>query len=252
MGFEVAGSAYDAFMGRFSQPLAREFLAAAELPDAARVLDVGCGPGALTGLLAQRLGAAQVTGVDPSASFVAAARARLPGVEVRQASAEELPFADATFDAALAQLVVHFMRDPVQGLQEMARVVRPGGVVAACVWDHAGGGPLTTFWDAVRDLDPAAPDESDLPGAREGHLGELARAAGLVDVRESRIGVSVSFDSLEGWWTPFTSAVGPAGDHVQGLTPEERDVLLARCAERFGPAPFTIDAGAWCVRASVG
>ena len=120
-----------------------------------RVLDVGCGPGALTAELVARLGAASVAAVDPSEPFVAAARERHPGVDVRQASAEQLPFPDDAFDAALAQLVVHFMSDPVAGLGEMARVTRPDGVVAACVWDHAGGkGPLSAFWDAARELDP--------------------------------------------------------------------------------------------------
>ena len=145
-----------------------------------RVLDVGCGPGALTAELVSRVGAASVSAVEPSASFAAAARERLPGVEVRQAAAEQLPFADGTFDAALAQLVVHFMADPVQGLREMGRVTRPGGMVAACVWDHAGGrGPLAAFWSAVRELDPAADDESGLAGVREGHLARLFAQAGL-------------------------------------------------------------------------
>ena len=143
----------------------------------------GCGPGALTARLVARLGAGQVAAVDPSEPFVAAARSRLPGVDVRVAAAESLPFDDDAFDAVLAQLVVHFMADPVAGLAEMARVARPGGTVAACVWDHAGGtGPLTTFWRAVADLDPGAHDESGLAGAREGHLAELAAAAGLEDV----------------------------------------------------------------------
>src|ERR1700727_934089 len=136
-----------------------------------RVLDVGCGPGALTAELVGRAGAHAVSAVEPSASFAAAVRERLPGVDVRRSAAEALPFPDGAFDAALAQLVVHFMADPVRGLREMGRVPRPGGMVAACVWDHAGGrGPLTAFWSAVRDLDPAAADESDLAGAREGHL----------------------------------------------------------------------------------
>src|SRR5206468_5388483 len=120
-----------------------------------RLLDVGCGPGALTAELVNRVGPNAVSAVEPSASFVAAARERLPGVDMRQTGAERLPFGDAAFDAALAQLVVHFMVDPVAGLREMGRVTRPGGVVAACVWDHAGGrGPLSAFWQAVRGPAP--------------------------------------------------------------------------------------------------
>ena len=138
MSFEVAAEAYDRFMGRYSVQLAPQLADFAGIAAGQRVLDVGCGPGALTGELVQRLGAEAVTAVDPSEPFVAAAKARHPGVEVQRASAESLPFDDGAFDAALAQLVVHFMADPVAGLREMARVTRPGGVVAACVWDHAG------------------------------------------------------------------------------------------------------------------
>src|SRR4029077_10703371 len=110
--------------------------------------------------------------------FVAAARARQPGLSVQRATAERLPCEDRQFDAALAQLVVHFMADPLAGLREMARVTRADGVVAACVWDHAGGqGPLGVFWDAAHELDPDVEDESRLAGAREGHLAELLQAA---------------------------------------------------------------------------
>ena len=137
-------------------------------------------PGALTAQLAELAGAGAVSAVDPSSSFVAAARARFPEADVRPGAAERLPFPDGSFDIALAQLVVHFMTDPVSGLREMARVTRPGGLVAACVWDHAGGGaPLATFWRAVHDIDPHARDEAELAGAREGHLAELCEAAGL-------------------------------------------------------------------------
>ena len=145
-----------------------------------RVLDVGCGPGALTRLLVQRLGAAAVSAVDPSESFVTAVRERIPGIDVYRAAAEDLPFADDRFDCAVAQLVVHFMTDPVAGLAEMARVTRPGGLVAACVWDHGtGAGPLSVFWRAVQALDPDARGEATLAGAREGHLAGLFEQAGL-------------------------------------------------------------------------
>src|SRR5580765_4586183 len=142
-------------MGRYSMPLAPAFADFAAVTAGRRVLDVGCGPGALTTELAQRLGPEAVSAVDPSESFVAAARERHPGVTVQRAAAEELPFEDDAFDVSLAQLVVHFMSDPEAGLREMARVTREGGVVAACVWDHAGGrGPLSPYWDAARELDP--------------------------------------------------------------------------------------------------
>jgi len=156
VSFAVAPEAYDRFMGRYSVPLAPQLAALAEVVAGQRALDVGCGPGALTAELVRRLGPAAVAAVDPSEPFVDAARERHPGVNVERAPAEELPFPDEAFDAALAQLVVHFMADPVRGLREMARVTREGGIVAACVWDHAvgGQGPLSLYWDAARELDP--------------------------------------------------------------------------------------------------
>ena len=143
MSFAVAADAYDRFMGRYSVPLAPLFAEFAKVDAGQKVLDVGCGPGALTSELVRRLGPSSVVAVDPSATFVTAARERHPEIVVRQGAAERLPFDDGAFDAALAQLVVHFMTDPIVGLGEMGRVTRQGGSVAACVWDHAGGsGPL--------------------------------------------------------------------------------------------------------------
>src|SRR5689334_15684169 len=169
--FDVTADAYGRFMGRYSEQLAARFADFAGVAAPATALDVGCGPGALTAVLARRLGDARVAAVDPSPSFAAAAAARFPDVDVREAPAEELPFADGTFDAVLAQLVVHFMTDPVGGLAEMVRVARPAAVVAACVWDYAGGrSPLDPFWAAARDVTPAVRDETGLAGARPGHL----------------------------------------------------------------------------------
>jgi SAM-dependent methyltransferase len=213
------------------------------------VLDVGCGPGALTAELVARLGPETVAAVDPSASFVAAARERHPGVDVRLGTAEALPFEDGAFDAALAQLVVHFMADPVAGLREMARVTRAGGAVAACVWDHGGGqGPLSVFWQAVHALDPEASDESDLAGAREGHLAELFAAAGLREIEESLLEVRVEHATFEEWWEPFTLGVGPAGAYVTRLTEDDRDRLRERCCSLLPAAPFALSAQAWTVR----
>jgi SAM-dependent methyltransferase len=233
-------------MGRFSEPLADLFLASVDPRPPQRVLDVGCGPGALTSRLADRLGPGRVVAVDPSPPFVAAVRDRLPSVEVHEAPAEDLPLGDDTVDAALAQLVVHFMADPVRGLSEMVRVTRPGGVVAACVWDHAGGqGPLSLFWDAVHELDPDAPGESELAGTRDGHLGELLVAAGADDVGTGRLVVRVPFRDLEDWWEPFTLGVGPAGVHVAGLDDAGRAALRDACARRLPDGPFELEATAW-------
>jgi SAM-dependent methyltransferase len=247
MTFSVAADAYDRFMGRYSTPLAPRFVEFAGIADGTRVVDVGCGPGALTAELVSR--AAAVSAVDPSESFVDAARARHPDVDVRRASAEELPFGDAEFDAALAQLVVHFMADPVAGLREMARVTRADGIVAACVWDHAGGGgPLAAFWRAAHELDPDAEDESRLAGARRGHLTELFAAAGLREVEEAGISVDVEHPTFDEWWEPFTLGVGPAGAFVAGLDATRQAHLRDVCRERLPAAPFTVSARAWAAR----
>ncbi len=253
MTFHVTADAYDRFMGRYSEPLAAEFLELTEVRAGQRAVDVGCGPGALTARLVARLGAAAVAAVDPSPSFVAAALERFPGVDVRTGTAEDLPFDDDSFDLAAAQLVVHFMADPVQGLRQMARVVRPGGTVAACVWDHAGGGsPLSVFWEAARQVDPTTEDEADLPGAREGHLAELSRAAGLHETESGSLGVQVRFSTFDEWWEPFTLGVGPAGAHVARLDPAARAALRDRCGQLLPAPPFDVHASAWWVRARVG
>jgi SAM-dependent methyltransferase len=247
--FVVAADSYDRFMGRYSEPLAPRLADFAGVTAGQRVLDVGCGPGALTTELVARFGADAVAAVDPSEPFVEAARERHPGVGVQQASAEDLPFEDDVFDAALAQLVVHFMSDPVAGLREMARVTRPGGMVAACVWDHAGGqGPLSPFWAAAHELDHDVVDESKLAGAREGHLEELFEAAGLREVEEEALAVSVEHPTFEEWWEPFTLGVGPAGAHVTGLDPERRAELRERCRALLPEPPFLLTARAWAAR----
>jgi SAM-dependent methyltransferase len=247
--FDVPADAYNRFMGGFSEPLADEFLAYAALDPGSRALDVGCGPGALTERLVARFGVDRVSAVDPSPSFVAAAQERFPGLDVRAATAERLPYDDGSFDAALAQLVVHFMTDPVGGLREMARVARPGGVVAACVWDHsAEGGPLSGYWAAVRELDPTADDEADLAGAREGDLVRLATEAGLSDVEGGTVAVTRTFATFEEWWEPYTFGIGPAGAYVQGLDDGARQRLKDHCATKFPTEPFDIRATAWAVR----
>jgi SAM-dependent methyltransferase len=252
VSFTVGAEAYDRFMGRYSVPLAPQFADFAAIGASQRALDVGCGPGALTAELVRRLGPEAVSAVDPSEPFVAAARERHPGVTVRRAAAEQLPFEDGTFHTALAQLVVHFMEDPVAGLREMARVTRKGGVVAACVWDHAGGkGPLSPFWDAARELDPDVHDESQLAGAREGHLSELFRAAGLHDIEETALSVEVEHPSFEEWWEPFMLGVGPAGGYAAGLDAERQARLRELCRERLPEAPFELSARAWAARGLV-
>jgi SAM-dependent methyltransferase len=252
MGFDVAAESYDRFMGRYSSLLSPLMADVAGVADGQRVLDVGCGPGALTTELVARLGGSAVTAVDPSGSFVMAAQARNPGVNVLVASAERMPFGDRTFDAALAQLVVHFMSDPVAGLAEMARVTRRDGVVAACVWDHAGGrGPLGPFWRAAREGDPGAVDESRLAGVREGHLAELFEAAGLREVEPSVLEVGLRHPSFDDWWEPFTGGVGPAGAYVARLDHRSRAELRERCRALLPDGPFEVTARAWAARGVV-
>lgn len=250
MSFTVAADAYDRLIGQYSVPLAAEFIRLVDVGAGLRCLDVGCGPGALTARLVSRVGAGLVATVDPSEPFIDAARTRLPGVDIAPGTAEKLPFPDDVFDVTLAQLVVHFMSDPVAGLREMSRVTRNGGVVAACVWDNAGGrGPLATFWRAVEEVGGPTALEARRAGTAEGHLAELFEAAGLNEIEQGSLSVRVEFDSFAGWWEPFTQGVGPAGDYVNGLDPTGREHLRKACAELLPAPPFGIDATAWAVRA---
>lgn len=243
--------AYDRFMGRYSTLLAPQMADLACVAPGQRVLDVGCGPGALTRELVARLGANAVCAVDPSEPFVAAVRTRYAGVDARVASAESLPYPDDAFDATLAQLVVHFMTDPVAGIREMARVTRPGGVVVASVWDHVEAGPLTAFWTVVRELDSDARDESDLPGVRKGHLAQLFAAAGLGEIAERAIHARLPVDAFEAWWAPFELGVGPAGTYLARQDPTHRATIRERCRRMLPAAPFVHDTRAWAVRGVV-
>jgi SAM-dependent methyltransferase len=249
VSFAVAAEAYDRYMGRYAAPLAPELAEFAHVDGCRHVLDVGCGPGALTGELVRRLGASSVTAVDPSEPFVEAAHDRFPDVTVLQAAAEDLPFADGTFDAVLAQLVVHFLPDPVAGIRELARVTKTGGTVAACVWDFTGDeGPLNLFWAAAGALDPSVEGESHLPGARAGHLAELFASAGLRDVEDGALVITVHHPSFEDWWEPFTLGVGPGGSYVASLAPSRVDRLREECRRRLPQAPFSLSARAWAAR----
>jgi hypothetical protein len=140
------------------------------------------------------------------------------------------------------------MSDPVAGLTEMARVTRHDGVIVACVWDHAGGrGPLSLFWEAARQLDHTVHDESQLAGARQGHLAELFEAAGLREVQETTVAADLEHQSFEEWWEPFTGGVGPAGSYVTSLDPEGQAALRDICRAMLPHAPFVIAARAWAV-----
>ena len=141
------------------------------------------------------------------------------------------------------------MADPVAGLREMARVTRPHGIVAACVWDHGTRrASLSPFWRVVRELDPTADDESQLAGARRGHLGQLFRAAGLGHVEETELTVERAFDGFDDWWEPFTQGVGPAGGYVAGLDEGGRTRLVDSLRATLPAGPFVLTAVAWTAR----
>jgi SAM-dependent methyltransferase len=250
--FAVAADAYDRFMGRYSTLLAPRLADFAGVQEGQRVLDVGSGPGALTAELVRRVGSDAVAAVDPSEPFVAAAQERFPDVDVRLATAERLPFGDAEFDTTLAQLVVHFMADPVAGLAEMARVTRSEGAVAASVWDFGRErAPISAFWRAALELDPDARDESGLAGARRGALPELLEAAGFRKIDETELAASIEFGSFDEWWEPFRLGVGPAGGYAKTLGEAELSALRERCRELLPDAPFTLEVVAWAARGVV-
>jgi SAM-dependent methyltransferase len=254
--FATSREAYDAYMGRYADRLAPLLIAFAGVHSGERVLDVGCGPGSLSEALSAHVGADHVAAIEPSEQFAAATRERLPVADVQVGAAESLPWADDTFDAALAQLVVNFMSDPDAGVGEMRRVVRPGGTVAACTWDYSGGMTmLRTFWDAALALDPAAPDEAQTMRLHDqGELEELWLRAGLEAVEVDALVVESSYRHFDDYWEPFTGGVGPAGAYCSSLDPDRRGLLREECRRRLGdPAgAFTLGAVAWAVKGRAG
>ena len=252
--FRTSADAYDRFVGRYGPELATGLIDFAGVEPGMRTLDVGCGPGALAAVLVERLGTTRVSAADPSAPFVDACRARLPGVEVVKAGAEALPFADDTFDAAISQLVVNFMPDTEAGVRGMARVTRPGGIVASCVWDYGGEMTLLrTFWDAAREVHPergAAADEGVvMRWCADGELAELWRAAGLGSVRFGSLVASAKYSDFEDLWSPLPTGVGPAGAFCKSLEEDDRAALRDSFHRRLGlgDGPFELTARAWAV-----
>jgi SAM-dependent methyltransferase len=251
--FQVSGEAYDSFMGRYSQALADPFADFASVGRVGSALDVGCGPGALTGVLVERLGAQSVAACDPSHTFVEACASRHPGVKVAQGTAERIPFPDDTFDRVLAQLVLHFVSDPIAAASDMRRVVRPGGLIAACVWDFAEGMQLLrAFWDAATVVDPGAPDEAaTLKFGGPGEIASLMASVGLVDIEETNLVVSSDYQGFDELWDGLLLGVGPAGAFCISLEDDQRDRLRTALFDRLdAPAgSFRLEATA---RAAVG
>jgi SAM-dependent methyltransferase len=246
--FQVAGDSYDRFMGRYSRPLAVVFADAAGVRSGQRVLDVGCGPGALTEELVRRLGADSVEAIDPSQPFVEECARRNPGVDVRLGSAEALPYADDSFEAALAQLVFHFVSDPETAAGELLRVLRPGGTAAACVWDFAGSMTmLRHFWEAARAVVPEAPSEQQLRFGRDGELADLFTGAGFGEVESGSVAVEVGYESFDDLWSGFLIGAGPSGAFCVSLDAATQEAVREEFRRRLGdpPGAFTLGGRAW-------
>jgi SAM-dependent methyltransferase len=251
VSFAASGDAYDRFMGRYSRELAPRLVAFAGVAEGMRALDVGCGSGLLTSALADRLGAANVAAADPSESLLAACAARVPGADVRRAPAEELPWPDASFEAVLSQLVLNFVADADAAAAEMRRVAAPGGILASCTWDYAGGmRMLHTFWDTAAELDAEAPDESRMRYCTEEELASLWERGGLHDVQTGPLEVEVAYGSFDEYWEPFTLGVGPAGAYYASRGQKKREALREGCFGRLGSpgGPFSLTARAFAVR----
>ncbi len=250
--FSGPAEVYDRFIGRYSPKLAGAMCEAAEVQPGQRALDVGCGSGALVSALADVVGAENVAGIDPSEPFVEATRAKVPGARIEVGSAESLPFADGEFDTTLSQLVVNFLSDPEQGVREMSRVTRPGGVVAGCVWDYGGGMTLLrTFWEAAAALDPGATPRMESHTMRFSTPEDLAglwQSGRFADVDVSPIVVDASYEDFEDLWAPFPTGVGPAGAYAASLGGEAQEQLRDEFARRLGSpeGAFTLSARAWC------
>jgi SAM-dependent methyltransferase len=252
--------AYESFMGRWSRVLGDAFVRFAGVDEGERVLDLGCGTGSLTAAILSAHTAGEVVGIDPSPTFVEAARERFRDARARfeTGDAQHLPFADRAFDRVLSMLVLNFVPDSGAAASEMRRVTRPGGQVAACVWDYGGEmRMLRFFWDAAAALDPAAAarHEERMRLCRRGELEALWRDAGLEDVRETGITIEMRFGSFADFWQPFLAGVGPAGSFVASLATDRQRALEARLrTEAWSDRPDeerVLPARAWAVVGTV-
>src|SRR4051794_8195716 len=247
MTFDVSGNAYDRFMGRYASELAPAFADFAGVREG-KVVDVGCGSGILTEELARRVGAENVAAVDPS-PLLEACRQRVPGADIRTGTAEDLPWPDGSFDAAVAQLVLHFLAEPVAGLVEMRRVVRRGGVVAASSWNFPAMRLLRTFWEVAREVMDDAPGETQQYETLD-ELATLGREAGLGGVETATLDVAIRYESFEALWSTFELGVGPAGEYYESRPPDAREAIRNGYRERLGDpdGSFMLPAQAWAVR----
>ena len=247
MRFVAPAEHYDRYMGRYTVTLAVALADAAGVESGMRVLDVGCGPGGLTRELARRVGTENVAAIDPAPQFAQACRDRNPGADVRDGVAEDLPWDDGIFDAALASLVIAFMSDPDQGVREMVRVTKAGGRVAVCMWDLKTGGMtmLRIFWDAVREIEPGAGGEHALPGTAEGDILQRFERVGLTDIASGTLTAHADYTGFDDFWQPFTLAVGPAGEHLRSMSADQQTQVRNACRALIPDGPFGLDARAW-------
>jgi SAM-dependent methyltransferase len=241
----TSDTAYDNFMGRFSRPLARVFADFAGVASGQAVLDVGAGTGALTAELVRR--GAAVAAVDPSPEFAAALKSRFPDLDSRQGSAEELPWPDESFDAALAQLVVSFMSDAPAGVAEMLRVTRRGGTVAVCMWDRDAMELLAAINRAQAVVTPTR--SADISPYRSPEpLRDLLGDGAELEL----LTVESEYDDFEEFWESVRKGAGPAGVWIQSLNDEERTQAREALFDHLGgpSGKFTLSGGAWAVRAT--
>ncbi|HYM15105.1 MAG TPA: methyltransferase domain-containing protein [Dehalococcoidia bacterium] len=253
----VGGDAYESYVGRWSRRVAGVFLAWLAIPPGASWLDVGCGTGALSQAILATAAPRAVHGVDPSESFVAYARqhAQDTTAAFTVGDAQALPVDSDSVDAVVSGLVLNFVPDPARAVAEFARVTRPGGTIAAYVWDYAGQMQLMrVFWDAAVALDPAAlafDEGARFPVCRPAPLAALFRGAGLRDVETRPIDVPTVFKDFDDYWSPFLSGKAPAPAYAISLREDRRAALRERLR---GALPTNKDgsidliARAWAVR----
>ena len=253
----AAGDLYEPYVGRWSRLVAREFLDWLAVPPGRNWLDVGCGTGALSQAILQRAQPRSVKGIDPSAGFVAYAAAHVvdPRAAFEVADAQLLPLEAAAFDAAVSGLVLNFVPKPASAVAEMRRVVRRGGMVAAYVWDYAGGMQLMRrFWDAAAALDPAAAKLDEgvrFPLCGEAPMAALFEAAALDRIETRAIDVPTRFRDFDDYWNPFLGGQGPAPTYAMSLSGEQRAALRDRIRAGLPVAPdgsIDLAARAWAVR----
>ena len=254
------GKSYDLFMGRWSRRVAPLLVQFADVRDGADVLDIGSGTGALADAVVTAAPLSRVTGIDRSEPYVAMARARhqKPRVRFEVGDAQHLPFGDASFDWTLSLLILNFMPDPEKALTEMVRVTRPGGIIAAAVWDYGEGMEmLRAFWDEAVALMPDADssDERHMPFSVRGELATFWRIHHLQDVSATALEIETPFSSFEDYWAPFLQQQGPAGAYAERLSGADREQLRVNLRRRLlgerADGPITLRARAWAVRGVV-